>query len=144
MTSIRKFIYAGLLAFTTLNLLPSLASGQSPAKGTFTLAHDVHWQNAVVPAGEYRFKYGSEGPVNVITLTKLSGAPSGYMFLVRDSEVSTASGANEIVLATTAEGKYVSAMRLPEFGMTLNFTVPAASTEKLARAATTAGAAASR
>ncbi len=144
MTSMRKYIYAGLLAFTTLNLLPSLASAQAPAKGTFTLTHDVLWQNSVVPAGHYGFKYEWDGVATVLTLSKLSGAPTGFLFLVHDAEESKMSGANLLVLESIAGGRYVSAMKLPEFGMTLHFTAPASTLEKLAKAANTAGTLVSR
>jgi len=146
-TSIRRFVYAGTLALTALNFAPSLASAQAPAKGTFTLAHQVRWQNAIVPAGEYRFKYEWDGVAPVLTVSKLSGAPTGFLFLIRDTEESaSSSGANQLVLENTDAGSYVSAMKLPEFGMTLNFKVPARSIEKekIAMAATTAGASAGR
>jgi hypothetical protein len=43
------------------------------------------------------------------------------------------------VLETTPSGSYVSAMHLPEFGMTLEFAVPPHATERqIAKAATTA------
>jgi hypothetical protein len=144
MTSIRKYIYAGLLAFTTLNLLPSLASAQAPAQGSFTLTHEVRWQNAVVPAGHYGFKYEGDGVATLLTLSKLSGAPAGFLFLVHDTEESKPSGENQLVLQTGADGSYVSAMKLPEFGVILHFTAPTPTLEKLAHAATTAGTLASR
>jgi hypothetical protein len=145
MNSIHKLVCTGLLAFTAFNLLPTVASAQAPAKGTFTLAHDVHWQTAMVPAGEYRFKYEPSGASSVLTLSKLSGAPSGFMFLVRDAEESEISGVNQLVLSSTASGSYVSAMKLPEFGMTLHFKVPEPDMHKqLATTATMAGASASR
>ena len=54
MKSIRKFAYATALMLSSLNFAPSLASAQDAA-GTFTLTHEVYWQNAIVPSGEYRF-----------------------------------------------------------------------------------------
>ena len=54
MKSIRKFVYAAVLILSALNFSPSLASAQDAA-GTFTLTHEVRWQNAMVPAGKYRF-----------------------------------------------------------------------------------------
>jgi len=137
MTSIRKFVYATLLAATTLSFTPSLASAQEKAYGKFTLTHEVHWQNAVVPAGEYRFSLDSGGALGVLTLSKLSGVRTGFMFLVRDTEQATPSDHNLLVLQNTSDGSYVSAMNLPEFGVTLNFAVPPSTTGKqMAKAAT--------
>src|SRR5258706_10427552 len=52
MKTIRKFASAAVLTLGGLSLMPSLASAES-ANGKFTLTHEVHWQNAVVPAGTY-------------------------------------------------------------------------------------------
>ena len=57
MTTIRKFVYAAVLAATAMNFAPSLAAAQEPAHGKFTLKHNVNWSNAVVPAGDYEFSY---------------------------------------------------------------------------------------
>jgi hypothetical protein len=136
MSSIRKFVYATLLALTTLSFAPALASAQEPARGRFTLPHDVHWQNAVVPAGDYRFEFESDG-FGVLRLNKLSGVRTGFMFLVSDTDVAKESDLSRLVLESTPEGSYVSAMQLPEFGMTLRFTVPSHPAEKqVARAVT--------
>ena len=62
MTSIRKFAYATLLAFTTLNFAPSLASAQE-ARGKFTLTHDVYFGSIKVSAGEYEFSFDPDTPV---------------------------------------------------------------------------------
>ena len=63
MKSIRKFAYAAVLTLSALNFAPSLASAQDEG-GKFTLPHEVLWQNAVVPAGEYRFSLQPMGPVS--------------------------------------------------------------------------------
>jgi hypothetical protein len=68
MKTIRRFAYAVVLTLSALNFAPSLASAQEAA-GTFTLAHEVHWQNAVVPAGEYRFTIGVDGPAEMLLCT---------------------------------------------------------------------------
>ncbi len=39
MTNIRKFVYATLLALSTLSFTPALASAQEPARGQFRLPH---------------------------------------------------------------------------------------------------------
>jgi hypothetical protein len=139
MTSIRKFAYAALLVVTTLNLAPSIAAAQEPARGRFTLAHDVHWGNAKVPAGEYEFFFDTDGISPVLRLNKLNGHGGGFMLLVPTAEETRSSSGSRLLLESTAEGSYVSAMQLPEFGMTLRFAVPTHATERqIAKGATTA------
>jgi hypothetical protein len=139
MTTIRKFAYAALLAVTSLNFAPSLVSAQERAQGKFTLSHDVRWQNATVPAGEYRFSLGSDGPSSLLVLTKLSGARTGFLLMVHNmDEIKASSNLNRLVLESTTEGSYVRAMQLPEFGVTLNFAEPSKVAEKqMAKVAST-------
>jgi len=142
MKSIRKFVYAALLMLSALNFTPSLASAQDAA-GTFTLTHEVHWQSAIVRAGKYRFSTETRGPWEMLRLRNLSGSGASFMLLVRNTETSQPSDLSQIVLITRSSGSYVSAMQLPESGLTLHFTVPtgtsemaqsiAASTESAAR-----------
>ena len=142
MPSIRKFVYAALLAATTISIAPTLASAAEPARGRFKLTHEVHWGTAKLPAGEYEFSFNQEGVSPVLMLSKVSGAPAGYMVLVPTTEEGmTSSDSSRLELETTADGSYVSAMRLPEFGMTLHFDVPSTIAEKrLAKAAMVASA----
>ncbi len=130
MTSIRKFAYAALLAVTTLNLSPLSASAQEPARGRFTLTHEVHWGNAKVPAGDYEFSFGTDSVSPVLSLSKISGAPAGFILLVPMTEETRPSDLSRLMLETTPDGSYVTAMQLPEFGMTLHFTVPSHATER--------------
>jgi len=141
MIAIRKYIFAGLLALTTLNLAPALAHSQSLAEGRFTLAHEVRWQNALVPAGTYHFSLTSGANMGVLTLSKMSGARAGFMVLVSATDSGVTSDLTKLVLEPTAEGSYVSAMQLPELGVTLHFNVPPAAKtaeKQIARNAPTA------
>ncbi|MGC1450515.1 MAG: hypothetical protein WA830_10795 [Candidatus Sulfotelmatobacter sp.] len=140
MTSIRKFAYATLLAVTASNFAPSLASAQEPAHGKFTLTHDVRWENAKVPAGDYEFSFDPDAASHLMYLTKLSGSRAGFLLLVPNTEDAKPTDQSRLILETTPDGSYVSAMQLPEFGMTLNFTVPAHTEKQIAKAATTAAA----
>ncbi|SRR5579864_8991398 len=137
MTSLRRFTFATLLAITALNFAPSLASAQEPARGKFTLTHEVHWGSVKVPAGDYEFSFDPQGTFHVLTLSKLSGTRAGYMLVVPATEDRKASDQNRLILETIAGGSYVSAMQLPDFGMTLRFNVPSQALERqLAKAAT--------
>jgi hypothetical protein len=138
MKSIRRFAYTAVLVLSALNFAPSLASAQD-ASGTFTLAHEVHWQNAVVPAGTYRFTMGANGPSQLLTLSKVSGSKAGFMLLVNDTDASQPKDASRLVVVSTPEGRFVSTMQLPEFGLTLHFNVPS-ETPEVAREVATASA----
>jgi len=140
MTSIRNFAYAALLAFTALNFSPSLASAQQ-ARGRFTLTHDVLWGNTKVPAGDYEFSFDRDTTSHMLSLNRLNGSRAGYLLMVPATDSAKASDLSRLLLTTTAAGSYVSAMQLPEYGMTLYFSVPSHATERqLAKAATTASA----
>ncbi len=142
MKTIRSYVYAALLAATAFSLAPSLASGQEIAHGKFTLTHEVHLGNAKLSAGDYAFSFDPNATSRMLSLSKLTGVRSGYMVLVPDTEDTMLRGSGRLILESTPEGSYVSAMQLPEFGMTLYFTVPAHATEKqIAKVATTAMAA---
>jgi hypothetical protein len=130
MTTIRKFAYAALLAATSLNFAPTSASAQERAQGNFTLKHDVRWQNARVPAGDYHFSLNSDGVSGVLTLSKLSGARTGFLLMVHDTDDAKPADLSRLVLESSPDGSYVSAMQLPEIGLRLNFTVPPHTPEK--------------
>ena len=134
MTTIRKFVYAALLAVTAMNFAPSLAAAQEPAHGKFTLKHNVNWGNAVVPAGDYQFSYDPYESKPVLTLSKLSGARTGFMLLVVATENSKPSDSNQLLLETTDDGSYVRAMELAQCGMTLHFSVRSHALKQMAKA----------
>lgn len=123
MKSIRTFVYTSALALSTLYLAPSMASAQQ-ASGSFKLTHDAHWGKQMVRAGEYRFTLESEGPSQLLVLSKVSGNRSSSMMLVRDTEVSKPTDISRLLLVSRPEGRFVSAMELPEAGITLHFAVP--------------------
>jgi hypothetical protein len=136
MKSIRKYVYAAVLIVSALNIAPSLASAQEAA-GSFTLDHEVHWQNAIVPAGKYRFTMGSQGPSELLMVRDVSGHGTGFMLLVTDTEVSHHSDVSRLVVVSRPSGSFVSSLQLPEFGMTLHFAVPAETREVAKTVATT-------
>jgi hypothetical protein len=134
LTTIRKFVYAALLAVIAMNFAPSQAAAQEPVHGKFTLKHNVNWGNVALPAGDYAFSYDPYQSSPVLTLSKLSGTRAGYMLLVVTTENSKPSDSNQLLLETTADGSYVSAMELAECGMTLHFSVPSHPLKQMAKA----------
>jgi hypothetical protein len=139
MKNIRNYVYAAILAASALNLSPSLASAQEHARGKFTLMREVHMGNAKLPAGEYEFSFDPGSGSSMLNLSKISGNLARFIVLVPDMEEAKPSDRSRLVLESTPDGTYVSAIQLPEFGMSLYFTVPSHPTERqIARAATTA------
>jgi hypothetical protein len=140
MNAIRRFVYPAVLVLSALNFTPSLASAQDAA-GTFTLTHEVRWQNAVVPAGTYRFTVAASGPAEMLTLRKVDGS-AGFMLLVTDTENSRFSDDSRLVVVSRTSGSFVSTMQLPESGLTLHFNVPSEPREVAQSVATTTASAA--
>jgi hypothetical protein len=138
MKAIRNYVYAAILAASALNCTPTLASAQESVHGKFTLTHEVHWGDAKIPAGDYAFSFDPDSGSRVLSLSKLNGTRAGYMLLVPDTDDAKPSNYNLLVLESTADGSYVSAMQLPEFGMTLHFAVPSATERQFAKAGVTA------
>jgi hypothetical protein len=136
MKSIRKYVYTAVLTVSALNFAPSVASAQEAA-GSFTLDHEVHWQNAIVPAGKYHFTIGTQGPSELLMVCDVSGKGTGFMLLVTDTEVSHPSDVSRLTVVTRPGGSFVSSLQLPEFGMTLHFAVPAETHEVAKTVATT-------
>jgi hypothetical protein len=140
MNTIRRFGYAAVLVLSALNFTPSLASAQEAA-GTFTLTHEVRWQNAVVPAGKYRFTVGASGPAEMLTLRKVDGS-AGFMLLATDSDKSQPSDGSLLVVVSRPSGSFVSTMQLPQFELTLHFSVPSEAREVAQSVAISTGSAA--
>jgi len=139
MKTTRNYVYAALLAASALTFTPSLASAQESARGKFTLTHEAHLGNATLAAGDYSFSFDPDNGTRMLNISKLSGARTGYMVLVSDTEDSKPSDQSRLILEATPDGSYVSAMQLPEFGITLRFTVPSHTTERqIAKAGTSA------
>ncbi len=140
MKSIRQFVYATLLTLSVFNFAPSLASAQDAA-GTFTFAHDVHWQNAIVPPGKYRFTVAGSGPSELLVLRNTSGSGTSFRLVVNDVAESQPADLSQIIVVSRTGGRFVSTMKLPDLGLTLHFAVPAETREVAQTVATSTGSA---
>jgi hypothetical protein len=133
MKSIRKFAYAAVLTLSALNFAPSLAFAQDEG-GTFKLPQKVHWQNAEVPAGDYKFSLQSMGPSVMLTLIRTRGKPASFMLFANETETLTSFEPARLVIQSKFGRSYVSAMDLPQFEVTLHFAAPANSVKEVADA----------
>lgn len=134
MKTLRTLGYAALLAATIFNYAPSLASAEEPSRGHFKLTHDVRWENAIVPAGEYVFSYDPDSISPVLTITKMDGPRGSFMLMVPAKGQSSPKDSNALALESTPTGSYVSMLTLAESGVTLHFWVPRATEKQTAKA----------
>jgi hypothetical protein len=124
MRSICKFAYAAVLGMSMFTLQPTLAAAED-AHGSFTLTHEVHWQKCVLSPGEYTFSIKSEGPSEFLMLRGINGTGTNAMMLVNDLESPKPDEVSAMLTLVSRNGQsFVSTMALPEYDMTLHFTVP--------------------
>jgi hypothetical protein len=129
MKSFRELATLAFVVLGSLTLMSSTALAQS-GHGSFTLPHEVRWQNAVVPAGTYRFSLEPRGPSALLTLRNAGGGHQGFMILVNAVGSAKFSEGNRLVMVSSAGKSFVRALELPEFETTLHFTVSSLSAEK--------------
>src|SRR4029077_11297875 len=123
MTSLRnRMLVIAAFALAAVFASATPAAAQGAFKGSFTLSHEVRWQNATLPAGEYTFEMKS---VNAPSLITLNG-PSGHQFITalvaneKDSEQSM------LVIETRGNTSAVSELCLAPIGRSLRYAVPKA------------------
>jgi hypothetical protein len=124
MRLICKFAYAAVLGISMFTLQPTLAAAED-AHGSFTLTHEVHWQKCVLGPGDYTFSIKSEGPSEFLMLRGINGTGTNAMMLVNDLESPKPDEVSAMLTLVSRNGQsFVSTMALPEYDMTLHFTVP--------------------
>ena len=124
MRLICKFAYAAVLGISMFTLQPTLAAAED-AHGSFTLTHEVHWQKCVLSPGEYIFSVKTDGPSELLTLRGINGTGTSAMMLVNDVEPPKPDEVSAMLTLVSRNGQsFVSTMALPEYDMTLHFTVP--------------------
>jgi hypothetical protein len=124
MRLICKFAYGAVLGISMFTLQPTLAAAED-AHGSFTLTHEVHWQKCVLGPGDYTFSIRSEGPSEFLMLRGIDGTGTNAMMLVNDVESPKPDEVSAMLTLVSRNGQsFVSTMALPEYDMTLHFTVP--------------------
>jgi hypothetical protein len=123
MTSLRnRMLVIASFALAAIFASATPAAAQQAYKGSFTLAHEVRWQNVTLPAGDYTFEIKS---VSVPSLITLKG-PNGSSFipaLVANDRVSEQS---MLVIETHGSISAVTELRLSSIGRTLRYAAPKA------------------
>lgn len=123
MRSIRKFAYAAVLSLSIFAVQPTPVAAED-VHGSFTLAHEVHWQKFVLQPGDYTFSIRSNGPSQFLLLRGLNHTSSDAMLLVSDVESTRSGEGSRLILVSRNGQSFVSALALPNYEKTLRFAVP--------------------
>jgi len=123
--SLRNLSFAAL---TALTLCPGLAHAESDVRGNFTLTKGVHWENAIVPAGQYEFSLKTYGLAEVLTLQNLRGGDPEIIGMIKPVEAETPTNSSKIEIVTVGGERFVTSMELAKSGTLLHFAVPDAAT----------------
>jgi hypothetical protein len=117
----RIFVIAAVtLAAVCASAVP--ASAQAAFQGSFTLSHEVRWQSATLPAGDYTFQMESlSNPVRIIVK-----GPNGYQFVSAVVADQKAIGKSMLIVETRGNRSTVSELRLAPIGRSLRYAVPKA------------------
>jgi hypothetical protein len=123
MTSLRnRMLVIATFALAAVCASATPAAAQGVYKGSFILPHEVRWQNATLPAGDYTFELKSLSVPSLITLN----GPKGYQLIPalvaneKDSEQSM------LVIETRGSISAVTELHLSGIGRTLRYAAPKA------------------
>jgi hypothetical protein len=123
MTSLRnRMLVIASFALAAIFASATPAAAQQAFKGSFTLTHEVRWQNFKLPAGDYTFEMKSISGPSLITLKGPNGS-SVIPALVANEKVSEQS---MLVIETHGSISAVRELRLSSIGLSLRYAAPKA------------------
>lgn len=111
----KKFVFMSLTAFS---LLPTAAVAED-ARGKFTLAREIRWGSAVLPAGDYTYSVEHHAAGTVV-LRSLNGGPNAIV-LASSSSVVDPTTAPRLVLTQRGQEWVVTSMIVGGEGEELYF-----------------------
>jgi len=116
----RLFTIAAVGLFSVAaSALPAAAQGQYV--GHFTLPHEVRWQNANLPAGNYSFTIPSLTAMSPMTVT----GPNGSVFeMARWVSDGRGNAPNVLIIEQRQGAYYVRELDLNGAGVQLNYNLP--------------------
>ena len=114
--SLRKYLF---VALSSLSLLPSAAIAED-ARGKFTLAREVRWGAAKLPAGDYSYSVERHA-MGTVVLHSLNGGPNAIV-LASSSSIIDSTSAPRLILTQRGQEWVVTSMIVGGEGEELYFT----------------------
>jgi hypothetical protein len=101
----------------------SASQAQAIYKGSFTLNHDVRWQNATMPAGDYTFTVQSSTRSKPVLVTGPNGTVFQMPLVTAETKIADQS---KLILEWRGDSLCVREMDLAQIGLNIRYTVPKA------------------
>jgi hypothetical protein len=121
MKSIRKVsLLKVLVLFVGALGASALPASSQNTTGTFTLAHKVRWETAVLPAGDYRFSVDTQAWPARVMVRELGGTTSAMILPLAYSDQKLAGGST-LVIERKAGESVVRSLKLAPVGLALEF-----------------------
>jgi hypothetical protein len=94
-------------------------NAQPTFRGRFTLAHEVHWGKAVLPAGEYTISMApSQAPYQAASVIRSANGNAQFIPAALTTEESN-NGVNSLVIVVRGNERRVRSLNLPGLGQSL-------------------------
>jgi hypothetical protein len=131
MTGRFNLVKVMLFAVLAAGLSAGLASAQD-VHGKFALPFEARWGTAVLPPGDYTFGVSSTSGTHIVAIRQ---GNRGVALVVSGRDASGEISGPSALVATRTDGEYrISALRLAEVGLTLEYTAPKVERPILAQA----------
>ena len=120
MKSLRnRILVIAALALVTVFASATPAGAQAAFHGSFTLTHEVHWQKAILPAGDYTFDMRSLSTPSLVSLT----GPNGSVFITAMVADDKPVEQSTLIIENRGGRSDVSELRLAAVNRTLRYAV---------------------
>ena len=116
------FVFAVCVMAGTI-LFPVAGKAQEVVRGEFRLTQEVHWENSVLPMGDYVFFVEPDHWPFAVRVEQEGGGFSG-LFIPQDLLRPGRPGKTGIVVGTMGNDTYVMSLQLRELGVELDFSLP--------------------
>jgi hypothetical protein len=121
--SVKTKLFAAVVLATCVFTVA--ANAQPSFEGKFTLPYEIHWNHAVLPAGEYSIEVDAKGMPAVLRSTSSGKSVNTNSPILADGE----KGAACLTVTIRGNERRVRSVNLPQIGMSLIFE-PLTQTER--------------
>ena len=120
-TQLSRILSMAAIGFLSACVSANPASAQNKVEGSFTLSHEIRWQNANLPAGDYTFSLQSTERTKPMIVTGPNGSIFEFASVISESK---ANGRSVLILEPRGDTSFVRELDLGEAGLQIRYNVP--------------------